>query len=126
MLANAAAAARSDFPDAVRWATRGRLLVAFKGAPLTLRFTPAAPCAPGTVESRLGAAGFTGELPETSRLPATAGPLLKLVTGGSGRGRARCEGVWEEATRLTGDETPEVPFACGLGRAARLTPVINS
>jgi hypothetical protein len=93
-LAMAAAEAKSGLPDTLRWATRGRLLLAFTGAPFTARLTPAGPGTPPcTVECRrCGAGAFTGELlVETSRLAAV--PFLKLVAGGSGRGRTRACGV---------------------------------
>jgi hypothetical protein len=88
-LAAAAAAARSDFPDTFRWAIRGRLLVAGAGAPLMALLIPAP--AGGTADCRLGPLGplLTGELPDTWRSDTITAPFLKLVAGGSGRGRTR-------------------------------------
>lgn len=66
-LAAAAAEARSDLPDTLRCATRGRLLVAGAGAPFTVLLMPAPTGAPDTVECRLGPPVplLTGELPDT-------------------------------------------------------------
>ncbi|KAF2709964.1 hypothetical protein K504DRAFT_248687 [Pleomassaria siparia CBS 279.74] len=45
-LAIAAAEARSGFPDTLRCAALGRLLVTFSGAPFAVRLAPATPGAP--------------------------------------------------------------------------------
>ena len=125
----AAAEARSGLPDTLRCATRGRLLEAFNGAPLTARLTPAGPGGPPwTVEClRCGADPLTGELLlDTSRLVLTAAPFLKLVAGGSGSGLMRDCGVCEGASRLMGDDTLELPFNGCRVRALRRTPVMNA
>jgi hypothetical protein len=91
-LAIAAAEARSGLPDTLRCATRGRLLEAFSGAPLTARLTPAGPGGPPWIVEwrRCGAEPLTGELLlDTSRLVVAVVLFLKLVAGGSGSGRTR-------------------------------------
>lgn len=115
----------SAFPDTLRCAARGRLLVALSGAPFAARLTAVEPGAPWTVEWRLGTP-FTGELLGTSRFEFTAVPFLRLVTGGSGSGRTRACGVCAGVGRFTGDEKLELPLVCGRGRDDFLTPVTNS
>jgi hypothetical protein len=115
-LAMAAAEARSGLPETLRCAALGRPLPieALRGAPFAVRLVPAAPgTVPWTVEwRRCGADCFTGELLlDTSRLAGATAPFLKLVAGGSGSGRTRACGVWEDdGNRLTGDEMLEVPL----------------
>lgn len=105
-LAAAAAAAKSTlFPPPIP--TRGVLVTLGRALPCTavpfiVLFTPVLallPCDPATVECRFGPAGaavvLLGDwlLIVTSRV-LTAEPFLKLVAGGSGRGRVLA-GVWE-------------------------------
>lgn len=56
---------------------------------------------PLTVEWRLPAGTLTGEVPEASRLRISV-PDLRLVTGGSGRGRP-VEGFDDVVARFAGE-----------------------
>lgn len=76
---------------------------------------------PLTVEWRFPAIGLTGELPETSRLRRKV-PCLRLVPGGSGRGRPD-DGVDRVFPRLAG-EFKLVVYV--LDREGILSPVRNS
>jgi len=98
-LAAAAAEAKSGFPDALRGATLGKLEPI--AAPVDDLFTPTDDCKPLIVECRLGAEGLIGELLGMSRF-LTADPFLKLVAGGSGKGR-EVEGVCMVLNRLIGE-----------------------
>lgn len=88
-------------PTRVVLVTLGRALPC-TAVPFSVLFTPVPallPCNPFTVDCRLGPAGaaidFIGDwlLVVASRV-LTAEPFLKLVAGGSGRGRVLA-GVWE-------------------------------
>ena len=120
-LVAAAAVARSGFPLILLAATRGN---ADPGVVLEV-LMPRLPGVDGgkplTVECRLPTGGLTGELPDTSRL-RTKLPFLRLVAGGSGRGRPD-DGFEKMFPRLAGEFVPTVYVR---GREGSLTPVINS
>lgn len=120
-LVAAAAVARSGFPLILLVATRGSadddVEVTFV---LVVRLPGVDGCNPLTVECRFANCGFTGELPETSRL-RTKVPFFMLVAGGSGRGLP-VDGSGPVATRLPG----ELVAVYVLAREGNLTPVMNS
>jgi hypothetical protein len=90
--ADAPAEAISCFPLTLL-VTLGRpLLPGAKTAPVLVRLLPAAVVGPETVDCRRGPVGLLGLAPDMS-LCLTAAPFLKLVAGGSGRGRLLAEGV---------------------------------
>jgi len=117
----AAAVARSGFPLILLAATRGS---ADEGVDVTfvliVRFPGVDGCEPLTVGCRFAKCGFTGELPETSRL-RTKLPFFMLVAGGSGSGLP-VDGSGPVATRFPG----ELVAVYVLERAGNLTPVMNS
>ena len=96
-----------------------------RAAPLLALLTPTLLCEFVIVEWRFGGALLGDAL--FCCEPFTATPFLKLVVGGSGRGRVADEGaVWMELYRFMGDGAADEAPARDERLVADLIPEINS